>query len=78
MKVRSSYNIAAMSFNPADVAHSIQKFIPEFKIDYAPDFRQQIASNWPESIDDSVARNDWGWKNNFDLDSMTKDMLENV
>lgn len=78
VKVRSSYNISAMSFAPKDVGVSIQKMIPEFTLDYAPDFRQQIASNWPESIDDSVARNDWGWKNNFDLDSMTEDMLENV
>ena len=78
VKVRSSYNIAGMSFNPDDVAKNIQKHIPEFKMDYAPDFRQQIASNWPESIDDSVARNDWGWKNEFDLNSMTIDMLKNV
>lgn len=78
IKVRSSYNISSMSFNPKEVADSIKKVIPEFEISYAPDFRQKIAESWPESIDDSVARNDWGWKHNFDLDAMTKDMLEHV
>ncbi|TSA51810.1 MAG: NAD-dependent epimerase/dehydratase family protein [Sphingobacteriales bacterium] len=78
IKVRSSYNISSMSFNPKEVAESITKVIPEFEISYAPDFRQKIAESWPESIDDSVARKDWGWKHNFDLDAMTKDMLEHV
>lgn len=78
IKVRSSYNISSMSFNPKEVAESIIKVIPEFEISYAPDFRQKIAESWPESIDDSVARKDWGWKHNFDLDAMTKDMLEHV
>jgi len=78
VKVRSSYNISAISFTPQEQAASIQKQIPEFKIDYAPDFRQKIAESWPESIDDSVARNDWGWKPEFDLDAMTRDMLANI
>jgi nucleoside-diphosphate-sugar epimerase len=78
IKVRSSYNIGGMSFAPKDVAESIQKIIPDFKIDYAPDFRQKIAESWPKSIDDSYARNDWGWKHQYDLDAMTKDMLEHV
>lgn len=78
VKVRSSYNISAISFTPQEQALSIQKILPEFKIDYAPDFRQKIAESWPESIDDSVARADWGWKPEYDLDGMTKDMLENV
>ncbi len=78
IKVRSSYNIAGMSFAPKDVAESIRKIMPDFKIDYAPDFRQKIAESWPKSIDDSYARNDWGWKHQYDLDAMTKDMLEHV
>lgn len=78
IQVRSSYNLSAMSFTPDDVYQSILKHIPNFKIDYAPDFRQQIAANWPESIDDAYARNDWGWKHRFDLDAMTADMLSHV
>ena len=78
VKNRSSYNVAGMSFAPKDIALSIQKHIPDFKIDYNPDFRQQIADNWPKSIDDSDARQDWGWKPEFDLDAMTKDMLTQI
>ncbi len=78
IKVRSSYNIAAMSFTPKEQSSSIQKIISDFEIDYAPDFRQKIASSWPESIDDTVARNDWGWKPEFDLDAMSNDMLANI
>jgi nucleoside-diphosphate-sugar epimerase len=78
IRVRSSYNLSAMSFTPDDVYQSILKYIPNFKIDYAPDFRQQIAVNWPESIDDAYARNDWGWKHRFDLDATTADMLSHV
>jgi nucleoside-diphosphate-sugar epimerase len=75
IKIRSSYNLAAMSFSPAEIAASIQKYIPDFKINYQPDFRQQIADSWPQSIDDSCARQDWNWKPDYDLDSMTRDML---
>ena len=78
IKIRSAYNLAAMSFNPEDVAKSIQKNIPDFKISYEPDFRQAIADSWPQTIDDSEARNDWGWKHNFSLDEMTDIMLENL
>lgn len=78
IKVRSSYNLSAMSFTPAEIAQSIQKYIPDFIIDYAPDFRQDIANSWPSSIDDSVARADWGWQHEYDLDSMTQAMLENL
>lgn len=78
ISVRSSYNLAAMTFAPEEVAASIQKEIPDFAVSYAPDFRQAIAESWPASIDDSVARKDWGWKPEFDLDAMTKDMLEHV
>jgi nucleoside-diphosphate-sugar epimerase len=75
IKIRSSYNLAGTSFTPAEIALEIKRHIPEFKIDYMPDFRQEIASSWPESIDDSQAREDWGWKNKFDLTSITNDML---
>jgi nucleoside-diphosphate-sugar epimerase len=67
-----------MSFSPKEIAESIKKYIPEFIIDYAPDYRQQIAASWPMSIDDSEARADWGWKHEFDLDKMTVDMLANL
>lgn len=78
IKVRSSYNISAMSFTPKEVAHSIRKFIPNFKISYHPDFRQNIADSWPRQIDDSCARKDWGWNPEFDLNKTTKDILENL
>lgn len=78
LKSRMSYNLAAMSFSPKEIAASIQKHIPDFKIDYEPDFRQQIAEGWPQSIDDSAAREDWGWKPQFDLDRMTAEMLKNL
>ncbi len=76
--VRHSYNLSGMSFSPKELAGEIKKHIPEFHIDYKPDYRQAIADSWPESIDDSVARRDWGWKNEFDLPGMTADMLENL
>ena len=75
---RTSYNIAAMSFSPEEIAAEVKAHIPEFSISYAPDYRQAIANSWPQSIDDSVARNDWGWKPEFNLASMTRDMLENL
>lgn len=78
LKVRSSYNLAAMSFSPAEIALSIQKRLPGFKINYAPDFRQQIADSWPESIDDTRAREDWGWRPEFDLEKTTEEMLQNL
>jgi nucleoside-diphosphate-sugar epimerase len=76
--IRTSYNIASMSFSPKEIAAEIKKHIPDFVIQYQPDYRQAIADSWPQSIDDSVARRDWGWKEDFDLAAMTKDMLENV
>jgi nucleoside-diphosphate-sugar epimerase len=78
IKIRSSYNISAMSFNPAEIAVEISKHIPEFQISYAPDFRQEIANDWPASIDDSLSREHWNWKNDYDLAGMTSDMLENL
>ena len=78
IKIRSSYNLAGISFTPEEIAAEIKKHIPEFSISYAPDFRQKIADSWPSSIDDSYARKDWGWKHEFDLESMTKDMLEHL
>lgn len=78
IKTRMAYNISAMSFSPKEIAEAIRKYVPDFKIDYNPDFRQQIADGWPKSIDDSAARQDWGWKHAFDLDSMSKEMLKNL
>ena len=78
IKIRSSYNLAAMSFTPTEIAAEIKKHIPEFTISYEPDFRQKIADSWPASIDDHQAREDWGWKHNYDLEKTAVDMLENL
>jgi nucleoside-diphosphate-sugar epimerase len=78
LSLRSSYNVGGMSFTPKDVTDSIKKHIPDFEIDYEPDFRQAIADSWPASIDDSVARRDWGLDDKFNLDSMTKLMLDEI
>ena len=78
VKIRSSYNLAGTNFTPAEVAREIQKHIPEFKITYKPDFRQQIAASWPESIDDGYAREDWGWAPEFGLPEIAADMLAHL
>ncbi|MGV3529552.1 MAG: NAD-dependent epimerase/dehydratase family protein [Flavisolibacter sp.] len=78
ISIRTSYNVAAISFSPEEIAAEIKKHMPEFTIDYKPDYRQGIAESWPQSIDDSVARRDWGWKPEFDLAAMTEDMLDNL
>ncbi len=79
LKHRNAFNVSAMAFTPAEIAASIKKFMPDFTINYEIDpERQSIADSWPNSIDDTAAREEWGWKNDFDLDAMTKDMLENL
>lgn len=78
ISVRSSYNFAAMSFTPEEIALEIKKHIPEFAINYSPDFRQKIADSWPESINDDIARSDWGWKENYGLGEMTSDILKHL
>jgi nucleoside-diphosphate-sugar epimerase len=76
--IRTSYNLAGMSFSPAEIAAEIKKHIPGFTIAYNPDYRQAIANSWPQSIDDSVAKQQWGWKEEYDLARMTEDMLVNL
>jgi nucleoside-diphosphate-sugar epimerase len=78
IKIRSSYNLSAMSFTPAQIAEEVKKHFPDFTIDYEPDFRQKIADSWPASIDDSSAREDWNWSNDFDISSMTNEMFKNL
>lgn len=78
ISIRTSYNLSAMSFSPKEISAEIKKYIPDFSVSYQPDYRQNIANSWPQSIDDSVARNDWGWKPEFDLEKMTRDMLQNL
>ena len=78
IKIRSSYNLAAMSFTPEEIAAEIKKHYPNFEMSYEPDFRQKIADSWPASIDDSSARQDWGWKNDYDMESMTTEMFQQL
>lgn len=78
IKVRSSYNLSAVSFTPELLANEIKKHIPNFEIHYKPDDRQAIADSWPQSIDDAFARADWGWKNEYDLSDIVEVMLKNV
>lgn len=75
IKIRSSYNIGAMSFSPEDIFTQVKKYYPLLEIDYQPDFRQEIADSWPQNIDDSKARNHWGWEHEYDLEKMTEDMI---
>mgnify|MGYP000468791182 FL=1 len=75
VKIRSSYNLSAISFTPKEVAKSIKQHIPEFTISYTPDYRQAIANSWPKSINDDSARQDWNWKHTFSLEAITKEML---
>jgi nucleoside-diphosphate-sugar epimerase len=78
ISLRSSYNLAAISFNPEELANSIKKYIKNFEVQYNPDFRQSIADSWPNSIDDSFARNDWNWQHNYNLDTITKEMINGL
>lgn len=78
VKIRSSYNLSALSFTPEELAKAIQVKVPDFTISYAPDFRQAIADSWPASIDDTPARTDWGWQERYDLHKMVSVMLENI
>ena len=78
VKIRSAYNLAAIDFTPEEIAAEISKHISGFKISYRPDSRQAIANSWPQSIDDSYARKDWGWKHEYDLQKMTDDMLQHL
>lgn len=78
ISVRTSYNLSAMSFSPKEIGEEVRKHVPEFKMEYKPDYRQEIANSWPASIDDSVARRDWGWKEEYDLKAMTVGMIRNL
>jgi nucleoside-diphosphate-sugar epimerase len=78
VKIRSSYNMAAISFSPQEIYKEIQKLMPGFEIDYKPDFRQAIADSWPDSINDTEARNDWNWQPQYDLKAMVEDILTNL
>lgn len=76
LKHHCDFNVAAMSFSAGELSEEIKKYIPDFTCEYKPDFRQEIADSWPKTIDDSVARKEWGWKPSYDLSSMTKEMIE--
>lgn len=78
IKIWSSYNLSGISFTPKEIAAEIKKHYPNFNITYKPDFRQQIADSWPQSIDDSRAKEDWNWKANYTLEKMTNEMLKNL
>jgi nucleoside-diphosphate-sugar epimerase len=78
IKIRSSYNLRAMSFTPEQIAGEIKKHYPDFEMSYEPDFRQKIADSWPASIDDSSAREDWHWQNDFNIENMTTEMFKNL
>ena len=78
VKIRSSYNLAGISFTPKEIAAEVSKHIPNFEMSYNPDFRQKIADSWPSSIDDSHAQKDWGWKLEYDLEKLTSDIMKNL
>ncbi|MGV8900154.1 MAG: NAD-dependent epimerase/dehydratase family protein [Burkholderiaceae bacterium] len=78
IRVRSSYNVAGLSFSPSELAQAIRRVLPQFEIRYAPDERQAIAANWPHSLDDSKARADWGWQPQVGLEQIVDDMLKNI
>lgn len=78
IKIRTSYNLSAIDFTPEELAEEIKRHIPDFSITYNPDYRQEIADSWPQTIDDSEARKDWNWSHSYDLSSMTKDIIHNL
>ena len=78
IKIRSSYNLAGISFSPKEISQEVLKHIPKFKISYKPDFRQEIPNSWPESIDDHCAQNDWGWKLKYSLEKMSEEIIKNL
>ena len=78
ISIRTAYNVSSISFSPSEISAEIKKHIPTFQVSYSPDYRQAIADSWPKSIDDSIARSDWGWKHEYNLEKITKDMLENL
>lgn len=78
ISVRDSYNIAGFSCSPEQIANAVKRQVPEFKIHYKPDYRQEIANSWPDLIDDAVARKEWNWQNKYNLESMTEDMIKNL
>jgi nucleoside-diphosphate-sugar epimerase len=78
IKIRSSYNLSGCDFTPEEISDEIRQHIPDFEIEYAPDYRQAIAESWPSSIDDSYARIDWGWKEKYNLKDLVNVMLNNV
>jgi nucleoside-diphosphate-sugar epimerase len=78
IQIRSSYNVAGVSFSPAEIAQAIKAVQPDFKINYAPDFRQAIANSWPQSLDDAAARQDWGWKAQYELAHIVQEMMRNI
>jgi nucleoside-diphosphate-sugar epimerase len=78
LKHHSDFNVGAMSFSVKDLADSIRKRMPEFEVNYEPDFRQAIADSWPNDVDDTAAREEWGWSPEYDLEAMTDDMLKNI
>ena len=78
VKIRSSYNLAGISFTPKQIAAEISKYVPNFEISYKNDYRQKIADSWPCSVNDEYAQNDWGWELEYDLQKMTKDMIVNL
>ena len=78
IKIRSSYNIAGCSFSPEELANEIQSYIPDFKISYNEDYRQEIADSWPDSLDDSLAKDHWGWQAEYNMQKIVKEMIENL
>ena len=78
IKIRSSYNIAGCSFSPEELANEIQSYIPDFKISYNKDYRQEIADSWPDSLEDSLAKDHWGWQAEYNMRKLVKEMIENL